>query len=505
MSTATRPAATPVPPARVDKARPRTPKNSNGTADTASGEYAWRFDLDEKAIEHQARKIGAVLMKRSAQSAPAIWTTEGMQCAMMGLLMRDEDLRYRILRFVDVYPALRTGEAVSEHFLEYLTSPALITGLKPTHLSDVAVTAAKIGRRVPGVTRWASRLAVRKMALQFIAGDTPESVAVTVRSMENSGFMFSLDLLGEFVASEKQAEGFARRYQEMIEGFGRILGTRHDSALPKAARSCGPRVNVSIKLSSLTSKFEPADPEGTSAAVRERLRPLFRAAKKSGAFINVDMEKFSYRDLSIRILQDLLLEPEFKGYENIGTVAQAYLRDADTCLVKLLDWLEANNQPMTIRLVKGAYWDSEQLWARQLGWPEPVILVKRETDAMYERCTRILLERHQVVRTAIASHNLRSIAHALALAKALGVPTGRYECQMLFGMAGSTKDALRSLGIPVRIYTPCGDLIQGMAYLVRRILENTSNESFLRMRFSDGVSSERLLADPKPAPPRGER
>ncbi len=459
----------------------------------------------EAEIERLTRRIGEKLFQRSERAHPPLLSTEGIQGAMMGVLMKDEDLRYRILRFVDVYPALADGGAIADHFIEYLHSPQLDSGLPATHLLGVARRASRLAHLSPRLTMWASRHAVAQMARQFIAGDTPETVAHTIRTLEAQGFMFSLDLLGEFVASEKQAAEFARRYQEMTETFGRILGPRTESSLPEAARECGPRVNVSVKLSSLTSKFEPADPDGTSEAVRERLRPLVRAARKAGAFINVDMEKFEYRDLSLRILRDLLSEPEFRGFEHLGTVAQAYLRDADTCLASFLDWLEANRQPMTIRLVKGAYWDSEQLWARQKGWPEPVILVKRETDAMYERCARILLSRHRHVRTAIASHNGRSIAHALALAKVLGVPRGRYEFQMLFGMAGSTKDALRSMGVPVRIYMPCGDMIQGMAYLVRRILENTSNESFLRMRFAEGVATERLLADPKPAPPRGER
>jgi RHH-type proline utilization regulon transcriptional repressor/proline dehydrogenase/delta 1-pyrroline-5-carboxylate dehydrogenase len=259
-------------------------------------------------------------------------------------------------------------------------------------------------------------------------------------------------------------------------------------------------VNISIKLSSLASKFDPMDPEGTTRTVLGRLRPLFRAAAKSGAFINIDMEKYEYRDLTIEIIQALLSEEEFRGFDRIGTVMQAYLVDAEEVLASLLCWLRERRQPMTLRLVKGAYWDSEQIWARQRGWPVPVLTDKRETDAQYERMTRTLLESHGLVRTAIASHNVRSIARALALRQALRVPPDRLEIQMLYGMAGPIAHALLHMGLPVRVYVPCGELIPGMAYLVRRILENTANDSFLRQRFTDHKSESLLLADPATRP-----
>lgn len=423
-------------------------------------------------------------------------SAEALRGQALELMMHDEDLRYRMLRFTDVLPALKSPSAVAAHLVEYLESPRLDAGLSSTPLLAATRRLARLGPYFPYLTQQIARFSTLQMARHFIAGHSPREVATTIRGMESRGFMFSLDLLGEFVASEQQADAFASRYEEMIGRFGRVLGAMPTNR-SAAVRACGPRVNVSIKLSSLTSKFEPADPKGTSAAVRERLRPLFRAAVKSGAFINVDMEKFEYRTLTIEILKDLLSEPEFRGFPNVGTVVQAYLRDADVHLKWLLDWLVANGQPMTIRLVKGAYWDSEQIWARAQRWPIPVILHKHETDAMYERCLEMLLSHHQHgVRTAIASHNVRSIARGLALAKALKVPQGRYEFQVLFGMAGPFKEALRAMGAPVRVYTPTGDLLEGMAYLVRRILENTSNESFLRLRFTEGAAVDALLRDP---------
>ncbi|MCC5874950.1 MAG: proline dehydrogenase family protein [Candidatus Sumerlaeia bacterium] len=451
----------------------------------------------EATLERLAARHGKRLFRAMARHESRGLTMDRAQDMAMNLMMKDEDLRYRMLRFVDVYPALRSQASIAEHLEEYLTAGELETGVPPTRLSDLA---RSIGRH-RGITQpaiaMASRLGIKQMGNQFIAGNTPGEVARKVSKMEKRGFLFSLDLLGEFVVSESQADDYQRRYLEMIEDFEDELGPA-----PKQP-AAGPRMNLSIKLSSQTSKFDPMDPEGTSRDVRRRLRPLFRAARKKGAFLNIDMEKREFRDLTLRIILDLLDEEEFRGFPHIGTVHQAYLRDAEEVLQGFLAELSKRNQPMTIRLVKGAYWDSEQIWARQKGWQVPVYTDKRETDACFERCAEILMKNHKVVRTAIASHNVRSIAWALALKKAYDVPDTALEFQMLFGMAGPIKETLRDMGHPVRIYTPCGELIPGMSYLVRRILENTSNESFLRQRFTKGASPMTLLANPK-LPPRPE-
>jgi RHH-type proline utilization regulon transcriptional repressor/proline dehydrogenase/delta 1-pyrroline-5-carboxylate dehydrogenase len=149
-----------------------------------------------------------------------------------------------------------------------------------------------------------------------------------------------------------------------------------------------------------------------------------------------------------------------------------------------------------VRLVKGAYWDYETVLADQMGWPSPVYREKWRTDANFEACLRLLMENHQVVRVALGSHNVRSIAVALALAESLSVPREVYEFQMLFGMGEPIKKALSAMGHPVRIYAPIGDMLEGMAYLVRRLLENTSNESFLRHHFAEGEEAELLLRPP---------
>src|SRR5581483_9067405 len=153
--------------------------------------------------------------------------------------------------------------------------------------------------------------------------------------------------------------------------------------------------------------------------------------------------------------------------------------------------------PLQIRLVKGAYWDYETVVAKAEGWPVPVFEEKAQTDANYERCIRHLIANAGAVRPAFASHNLRSLAYGLAAARAAGLPDGAVELQMLYGMAEPVHAALRSMGQRLRVYAPVGELVPGMAYLVRRLLENTSNESFLRHRFAEGKELRQLVRPPK--------
>ena len=188
--------------------------------------------------------------------------------------------------------------------------------------------------------------------------------------------------------------------------------------------------------------------------------------------------------------------PELNGYPHLGFALQAYLRDSYQDAERMLDWAARNGHRFTVRLVKGAYWDYEKVIAGQRAWPVPVYLCKSETDANYERVTRLLLEHPAHVYPALATHNVRTIAHALVYGEKLGLKPGDVEFQMLYGMATPIRRALVRLGRRVREYCPVGELVPGMAYLVRRLLENTSNEGFLRAKFSGHASMAKLLENP---------
>jgi RHH-type transcriptional regulator, proline utilization regulon repressor / proline dehydrogenase / delta 1-pyrroline-5-carboxylate dehydrogenase len=223
------------------------------------------------------------------------------------------------------------------------------------------------------------------------------------------------------------------------------------------------------------------------------------------------MEHYDVKDLTLELFRGLLDEPELAGLQ-AGVVLQAYLKDSRDDLADLIAWASApapggarRSHPVGIRLVKGAYWDSETITARAEGWPSPVYSRKAETDANFERCVRLLHDHHATVRAAFASHNLRSLAYAVRYAQANGIPDTGYEIQMLYGMAEPIQAAIRRLGLRLRIYAPVGELVPGMAYLVRRLLENTSNESFVRHRFAEGRGLDELIAAPAvdrlPTPP----
>ncbi len=258
-------------------------------------------------------------------------------------------------------------------------------------------------------------------------------------------------------------------------------------------------MNLSLKLTSLTPRFDALHAEMTERRVLERLRTIFRLARRLGAYIHVDMEQYAHKDLTFTIVRDVLMEPEFRDWTDVGIVAQAYLPETEGDLHDLADWAERRGTPLTVRLVKGAYWDYEVIHARQVGWPVPVFLNKWETDASYERCARFLLEHHMRLRPALGSHNVRSLAAALAAAELFGVPDAAYEVQMLHGMGEPIQLALIDKGKRVRVYTPYGAMLPGMAYLVRRLLENTSNDSFLKASFRKNVPIDELLRDPEEA------
>ena len=209
------------------------------------------------------------------------------------------------------------------------------------------------------------------------------------------------------------------------------------------------------------------------------------------------MEQYAHKDLTFDIFRSVLLEPEFRDWADVGIVAQAYLPETEGDLRSLADWARERGTPVTVRLVKGAYWDYEVLHARQIGWPVPVFLQKWETDASFERCARFLMEHHERLRPALGSHNVRSLAHAMAAAEAFGVPEDGYEVQTLHGMGESIQRALVERGQRVRVYTPYGAMLPGMAYLVRRLLENTSNESFLKANVRRGCPGRRPAAGPR--------
>jgi len=197
-----------------------------------------------------------------------------------------------------------------------------------------------------------------------------------------------------------------------------------------------------------------------------------------GAFINFDMEQYRYKDLVQRTFVALVLKDEFAAFPHLGIVVQAYLRDAVDDLTRYRELAKQRRTPFTIRLVKGAYWDEERIVAAQNSWPVPVFEEKSETDASFEACTDELLRSWPHLRPAFGSHNPRSVGQAIIKARDAGLGETDVEFQTLYGMAEGLRTAVAEGGCRTRVYVPVGQVIPGMAYLVRRLLENTSNQAW---------------------------
>ena len=252
-----------------------------------------------------------------------------------------------------------------------------------------------------------------------------------------------------------------------------------------------------MKVTALTPLVRANAPERGRADAAPMLRDLLRRARDAGAHLHIDMESLDSRELILDLVLELLAEPEFADGPSAGIVLQAYLRDSEETLERVLAWAARTPRalPLTVRLVKGAYWDHETVQALQAGWAVPVWSERAESDRCFERLTTRLVDAFPLVRAAIASHNLRSVAHAVVRARHAGLGPHDLELQVLRGLGDELQDALAGEGLRVRTYSPVGDMVEGMAYLVRRLLENTSNDSFLASR-SAGADLRDLLRAP---------
>jgi RHH-type transcriptional regulator, proline utilization regulon repressor / proline dehydrogenase / delta 1-pyrroline-5-carboxylate dehydrogenase len=438
------------------------------------------------ALQAAVERRGQRIFELVDQHPESIFSKAGFYQRMMAFSMRDEAFKVQMFRFVDVLASLRRSSDIVEHLREYF------------HGMDGFVPMMQTGLRAAGIFPWLTAYILRRnvsgMARQFIAGKDGADVLKTLRQKRKQKIGFTVDLLGEAVVSEKEADEYAARAMELLETLSRE--TRGWSDPLGKNIELFPVVNLSLKISAFYSQMDPAAPAEAIGHLAPKLRPILRRAKELGAFINFDMESYAQKNSTLDLFKELFTEPEFADWPHAGVVVQAYLRDAERDLRGLIEWGRRRGTRFAVRLVKGAYWDYEKIVAQQNGWICPVFLQKPESDASFEACTRILLENESIVTSAFGSHNVRSIAYAMAYADELGIDKSRFEFQLLYGMAGPIKRALVEMGYRVREYSPVGELLPGMSYLVRRLLENTSNEGFLRAKFSDNQSAAQLLRDP---------
>ncbi len=457
--------------------------------------------MSRSALEALTQQYGRELFARMESARPPLFFPRWWEEQLMGFTMDREALKVQLFRFVDVLPQLREPQQITRHLREYLRE-AGGDGMPFPSVSDWLPENGLLGRLVADAARWGAS----RMAQRFIAGSNLQEALSALAHLRKKQMAFTVDLLGEAVLTESEARHYQSQYFDLLDGLSSVVnGWPEVELIDRDPQGPLPRVNVSLKLSSLYSQFDPIAPDHVAAVVRDRLRPILSKARSLGAFVNIDMEQFAYKDLTLRIFEEIASEAEFRDWPDFGIAIQAYLRDCLSDLERLAEWVRRRGTPIWVRLVKGAYWDSEVILAAQHDWPIPVFTRKHHSDANYEACLQFLLERPECFRVAVGSHNVRSIARALALADYLDRHPRSLEFQLLYGMADETKAALVRLGRRVRVYTPYGQLLPGMAYLVRRLLENTANQSFLRAASVEHVSEDQLLKDPhrQDEPPQG--
>ncbi len=444
----------------------------------------------DDALEPAIRKIGADLA--SAFPSSARHPLRALDARAMDLASADQELKAALFRFVDVTPACRSLDDLARHLREYLRE---VPDAPPPLAAAMRISDNRAARTALGA---AAAAGVRHMAHRFIVGETPRAALGVLRELWNHGVASSVDLLGEATVTQAEADRYAARCDEALVELARVeAGWPGREVLERDSIGPIPRTNVSVKISALTPLLRPDAPERGRRDAAERLRPLLRHARELGAHIHIDMESLDSREAVLDLVLEALAEDEFATGPSAGLVLQAYLRDSPEQLSQVLAWARSTGRmpPLTVRLVKGAYWDHELVQATQHGWPTPVFEVKADCDRNFETLTRRLLDARPFVRVAVASHNLRSVAHAIAYNRLVGGEDRDLELQVLRGLGDQLADALASQGFRVRAYCPVGDMVAGMAYLVRRLLENTSNESFLHEQ-ARGVPVEQLLTAP---------
>jgi RHH-type proline utilization regulon transcriptional repressor/proline dehydrogenase/delta 1-pyrroline-5-carboxylate dehydrogenase len=442
------------------------------------------------SLEREILRVGHELA--AAFPSNARHPVRALDARAMELATSERELRAALFRFVDVVPACRSLDDVARHLRDFLDevpeAPQPLTAAM--RIADTKAGRAALGAAAAG--------GVKHMAHRFIVGETPSAALGVLRHLWERGVASTVDLLGEATVTEAEADRYAERCADAIKQLAAVSARWPARQLLEADGSGAlPRANVSVKVSALTPRLRPDAPAIGRRDAAQRLRPLLRHANRLGAHVHIDMESLDSREAVLELVLDLLSEGEFGSGPSAGVVLQAYLRDSPEQLDLILEWARSASRtpPLQIRLVKGAYWDHELVQARQQGWQAPVFEVKADCDRNFEALTRALLDARPGVRVAVASHNLRSVAHAIAFNRLSGGADRDLELQVLRGLGDELQDALAANRLRVRTYCPVGDLVAGMAYLVRRLLENTSNESFL-FEQSRGTPLDVLLAAP---------
>ena len=348
-----------------------------------------------------------------------------------------------------------------------------------------------VARSGEPVIRQAIRQAVRLLGDQFVLGRTMRDGLARAAGYQAKGYRISYDMLGEAARTERDAERYFERYMAAIDAAGSAaepLTSAHSDALMS-------RPGLSVKLSALHPRFEPGKEQRLQAELAPRLLTLLRAAQARGLAVTIDAEEQDRLEPTLSLFAGALTHPSLVRWGGLGLAVQAYGKRA----IPLLRWLrrlsERTGKRIPVRLVKGAYWDSEIKWAQERGLQDyPVFTRKLHTDVSYLACMRLMLSDAKAFYPQFATHN----AHTLAAAY-VAAGHSQFEFQRLHGMGEALYDEVvgqGKLARPCRIYAPVGEHEDLLGYLVRRLLENGANTSFVNRLADDEAPVAQMVRDP---------
>jgi RHH-type proline utilization regulon transcriptional repressor/proline dehydrogenase/delta 1-pyrroline-5-carboxylate dehydrogenase len=400
----------------------------------------------------------------------------------------------------------RIGTAAWEEHLGHATNftvnasafAFMLTGrvLSLEEASHVPRTIGRLIRRLgEPVIRAALRQGMRLLARQFVAGRNIEEAFARLSEAEGRRWRYSFDMLGEAAKTAADAARYMRAYQDAIAYIGKASNGRGVIEGP----------GISVKLSALHPRYEPLQAARCVPALVEALSTLAEAAKAADIGLTVDAEEADRLELSLDIFAALRQRPALAGWHGLGLAVQAYQKCAPAVIGWVVELARATGHQIPLRLVKGAYWDSEIKFAQVQGLAEyPVFTRKAATDVCWLACARQMLAAGDLLFPAFATHNALSLAAILELAG-----SARFEMQRLHGMGEALYENVVGPSCPVRVYAPVGSHEDLLAYLVRRLLENGANTGFVHRLVDPAVPEEAIVADPvaklRAAPGRNRR
>ena len=364
----------------------------------------------------------------------------------------------------------------------------LITG-KLTAASDEkslgSALTRLIGKGGAPLIRQGVNYAMRMLGKQFVTGQTIEEALKNGKAREKMGYRYSFDMLGEAAMTQADADRYFKDYVDAIHAIGK------DAAGAGVYEGNG----ISVKLSAIHPRYWRAQHERVMTELLPRLKELFLLGKQYDIGINIDAEETNRLELSLDLMEALVSDPDLAGYKGIGFVVQAYQKRCPFVIDYLIDLARRNKQKLMIRLVKGAYWDSEIKWAQVDGMDGyPVYTRKVHTDVSYLACARKLLAAQDAIFPQFATHNAYTLGAIYQMGK-----DKDFEHQCLHGMGETLYDQVvgpQNLGRRVRVYAPVGTHETLLAYLVRRLLENGANSSFVNQIVDENISIDDLVKSP---------